>query len=172
MTLPLVVLAILTVVAGWAFGVPSDHGTRFARFLGSVFVLEEAHHGGVVAYMLMLLSIVVVLAGVVLAWYMYMTTPVRSETIGQARTPLHAFLLNAWYVDWLYDRAIVRPYFAVCAFLAHFDVLVIDGLVNLTGRIVQLWAAGSRRLQTGYVVNYALTMLAGAVALVGFLLAR
>ena len=172
MTLPLVVLAILTVVAGWAFGVPSDHGTRFARFLGSVFPLDEAHHGGVVAYMLMLLSIVVVLAGVVLAWYMYMTTPVRPETIGQARTPLHAFLLNAWYVDWLYDRAIVRPYFALCAFLAHFDVLVIDGLVNLTGRIVQLWSAGSRRLQTGYVVNYALTMLAGAVALVGFLLAR
>jgi len=91
---------------------------------------------------------------------------------GRARTPLHAFLLNAWYFDWLYDRAIVRPYFALCAFLLRFDLGVIDGLVNLTGRIVQAWAAGSRRVQTGYVVNYALTMLAGAVALVGFLLAR
>ena len=172
MTGPLVVLAILTVVAGWAFGVPSDHGTRFARFLGSVFPVDEVHHGGVIAYMLMLLSIVIVLAGVVLAWYMYMTTPLRPESLGRARTPLHAFLSNAWYVDWLYDRAIVRPYFALCAFLASFDVIVIDGVVNLTGRIVQLWSAGARRLQTGYVVNYALTMLAGAVALVGFLLAR
>jgi len=172
MTAPLVVLAILTLVAGWAFGVPSDEGTRFARFLAPVFALEEAHHGGVVAYLLVLLSIVVVLAGIVLAWYMYMTMPVRAEAIGQARTPLRAFLANAWYFDSLYDRALVRPYFALCAFFARFDVLVIDGLVNLTGWIVQAWSASSRRLQTGYVVNYALTMLAGAVALVGFLLAR
>jgi NADH-quinone oxidoreductase subunit L len=172
MTLPLVVLAILTVVAGWALGVPSDDGTRFARFLAPVFPVAEAVHGGVAAYMLVVLSVVVVAAGVVLAWYMYMTTPVRPDTIGQARTPVHAFLLNAWYFDWLYDRAIVRPYFALCAFLARFDLRVIDGLVNLTGRVVQAWSAGSRRVQTGYVVNYALTMLAGAVVLVGFLLAR
>jgi NADH-quinone oxidoreductase subunit L len=172
MTLPLVVLAVLTVVAGWALGVPSDHGTRFARLLGAVFPVEEAHHGGVIAYMLMLLNIVIAGAGIVLAWYLYMSTPVRSDSIGRARTPLQAALLNAWYVDWLYDRAIVRPYFALCAFLARFDLLVIDGVVNLTGRAVVAWAAGFRRLQTGYVVNYALTMLAGAVAIVGLLLAR
>jgi NADH-quinone oxidoreductase subunit L len=172
MTVPLVVLAVLTVVAGWALGVPSDHGTRFARFLAPVFPVEDAHHGGVVAYMLMLLSVVVVVAGIVLAWYMYITTPARPETMGQARTPLHAFLSNAWYFDWFYDRAIVRPYFALCAFLARFDLAVIDGLVNLAGRTVVAWAGGVRRLQTGYVVNYALTMLAGAVALVGFLLTR
>jgi NADH-quinone oxidoreductase subunit L len=172
MTLPLVVLAVLTVVAGWALGVPSDHGTRFARLLGAVFPVEEAHHGGVIAYMLMLLNIVIAGAGIVLAWYLYMSTPVRSDSIGRARTPLQAALLNAWYVDWLYDRAIVRPYFALCAVLARFDLLVIDGVVNLTGRVVVAWAAGFRRLQTGYVVNYALTMLAGAVVLVGFLLSR
>jgi NADH-quinone oxidoreductase subunit L len=172
MTLPLLVLAILTVVAGWAVGIPSDQGTRFARFLAPVFPLEEGAHDGVAGIMLVIFSVVVVAAGVVLAWYMYMTTPVRPETIGQPRTPLHAFLLNAWYFDWLYDRALVRPFFAVYAFCARFDLGVIDGLVNLTGRLVQIWSFGSRRLQTGYVVNYALTMLAGAVALVGFLLAR
>ena len=56
-------------------------------------------------------------AGIVLAWYLYMSTPVRPETIGRARTPLHAFLLNAWYFDRLYDRLIVQPYFALCALL-------------------------------------------------------
>jgi NADH-quinone oxidoreductase subunit L len=172
MTLPLAVLAVLTVVAGWAVGVPSEHGTRFARFLAPVFPLGEGGHGGVTAYMLLILSVVVVAAGIVLAWYMYMTTLVRPETIGRARTPLHAFLLNAWYFDWLYDRAIVRPLVAVYTFSARFDLGVIDGLVNLMGRIVVAWSAGSRRVQTGYVANYALTMLAGAVALVGFLLAR
>jgi NADH-quinone oxidoreductase subunit L len=172
MTLPLLILAILTVIAGWAFGIPSDDGTRFARFLAPVFPLEPGAHAGAAGIMLVVLSAVIVAAGVVLAWYMYMTTPVRPETIGQPRTPLHAFLLNAWYVDWFYDRAFVRPFFALCAFFARFDLVVIDGLVNLTGRLVQGWSVASRRLQTGYVVNYALTMLAGAVALVGYLLTR
>jgi NADH-quinone oxidoreductase subunit L len=171
MTIPLVVLAILTVVAGWALGLPSD-GTRFARFLAPVFPLPAGGHGGIAAYMLLILSVVVVAAGVVLAGYMYMATPVRPETIGRARTPLHAFLLHAWYFDRFYDHVIVRPYFALCAFFARFDLGVIDGIVNLAGRIVVWWSAGTRRIQTGYVVNYALTMAAGAVALVGYLLTR
>jgi NADH-quinone oxidoreductase subunit L len=171
MTIPLVVLAILTGVAGWALGLPSEHGRRLARFLAPVFPIAEPH-GGVAAYMLVLLSFVVVLAGFSLAWYMYVSTPVRPETIGRARTPLHAFLLHAWYFDRFYDHVIVRPYFALCAFFARFDLGVIDGIVNLTGRIVVQWSAGTRRIQTGYVVNYALTMAAGAVALVSFLLTR
>jgi hypothetical protein len=44
--------------------------------------------------------------------------------------------------------------------------------VNAIGRAVLGWSAGFRRLQTGYVVNYALTMLVGAVLMVGFLLTR
>ena len=103
---------------------------------------------------------------------MYMMAPVRPETIGRAENPLRAFLLNAWYVDWLYDRVFVRPLVALYRFLARFDLGVIDGIVNLTGRLVVAWSAGARRVQTGYVVNYALTMLAGAVVLVSFLLAR
>jgi NADH-quinone oxidoreductase subunit L len=172
MTWPLIVLAILTVVAGWAVGVPSEHGTRFARFLAPVFPMEEAHHGGVAAYILLVLSVVVVSAGVVLAWYMYMTRAVRPEEIGRASTPVHALLLNAWYVDWLYDRAFVRPLLALYHALTRFDLGVIDGLVNLTGRLVVGWSAATRRVQTGYIVNYALTMAAGAVVLVAFLLAR
>jgi len=172
MTVPLVVLAVLTVIAGWAVGVPSDHGTRFARFLAPVFPLHEAHHGGIAAYLLLVLSVIVVTAGIVLAWYLYMATPVRPERIGRAKTPVHALLLNAWYVDWLYDRAIVRPLLALYGLLARFDLGVIDGIVNLTGRLVVACSAGARRLQTGYVVNYTLTMLAGAVAIVWILLAR
>jgi NADH-quinone oxidoreductase subunit L len=102
-----------------------------------------------------------------------MATPIRPATIGQTRTPIHALLLNAYYLDWLYDRAIVRPLYALSAFLARVvDLGIIDGLVNLTGRAVLGWAAAFRRLQTGFVVNYALTMLVGAVLIVGFLLTR
>jgi NADH-quinone oxidoreductase subunit L len=68
---------------------------------------------------------------------------------------------------------IVQPLFALWRFCAGLiDQRVIDGAVNLIGRAVIGWAAGFRRLQTGYVMNYALTMLAGAVVVVAFLLAR
>lgn len=174
MTWPLIVLAVLTVVAGWAVGVPSDRGTRFAHFLAPVFpAAHEGGSGGMAAYMLLILSVVVVAAGVVLAWFMYIVTPVRPTAIGRTPTPLHALLLNAYYVDGLYDRAVVRPLLALSVFLARVvDLGIIDGLVNLTGRAVLAWAAAFRRLQTGYVVNYALTMLVGAVLVVGYLLTR
>lgn len=173
MTVPLVVLAALTIVAGWALGVPAEEGTRFQRLLSPVFALHEAEHGGVTAIMLLVLSVIVVLAGVLLAWFVYGAGPVRAEEIGRPRNVVHRLLLNAWYVDALYDRTIVRPLLALSEFLARlFDTRVIDGAVNGVGRAVAAWAQSLRRLQTGYVVNYALTMLAGAVAIVGFLLAR
>ena len=173
MTVPLVVLAVLTVIAGWALGVPSEQGTRFERLLAPVFVLHAGEHGGGTAIMLLVLSVIVVFAGILLAWFIYGAAPVRAEEIGRPRTVVHRVLLNAWYVDWLYDRAIVRPLFALSDFLARlFDTRVVDGAVNGLGRAVVAWAQSLRRLQTGYVVNYALTMLAGAVAIVGFLLAR
>ncbi|MEK7700788.1 MAG: proton-conducting transporter membrane subunit, partial [candidate division NC10 bacterium] len=173
MTLPLAMLALLTVVTGLALGIPSEHGTRFARFLAPVFPVPAGDHGGFAAYMLLVLSVVVVAAGITLAWFMYLSTPVRAGAIGRPRTPLHALLLNAYYVDRLYDLAIVRPLFSLSVFLARaFDLGVIDGLVNGLGRAVVAWAAGMRRLQTGFIVNYALTMLAGAVLVLAFLLSR
>jgi NADH-quinone oxidoreductase subunit L len=173
MTVPLLVLAGLTIIAGWILGVPSDEGTRFQRLLASVFPIHAGDHGGVTGIMLLVLSVIVAFAGILLAWFMYGATPVRADAVGQPRTVIHRLLLNAWYVDWIYDRVIVRPLFALSEVLAHvFDARVVDGAVNGLGRAVVAWAASLRRLQTGYVVNYALTMLAGAVAIVGFLLAR
>jgi NADH-quinone oxidoreductase subunit L len=173
MTLPLIVLAVLTVVAGWAVGVPSEHGTRFAHFLAPVLPAPEVAHGGISAYLVLILSVVVVTAGIALAWSRYVARPVRPDVIGHPRTVVHRLLLNAYYVDWLYDRAIVRPLYALSRVCARvIDLGLIDGAVNLTGRAVLGWAASLRRLQTGYTVNYALTMLAGAVVLVGFLLSR
>jgi NADH-quinone oxidoreductase subunit L len=172
MTLPLIVLASLTVVSGWAVGVPSEHGTRFERFLAPVFPVHDAAHGGVAGVVLLVLSVLVVLAAITLAWFMYMAAPVKADTLGRPRTAVHALLLNAWYVDWLYDRLLVKPLFALSALLARADLSVVDGIVNGIGRGVVAWAGALRRAQTGYVVNYALTMLVGAVVLAGFLLTR
>jgi NADH-quinone oxidoreductase subunit L len=172
MTVPLVALAVLTLVAGWLVGIrsPSEGSTPFARYLAPVFPLHEAEHGGV---MLLALSFVVVGAGFGIAVTLYRSSALRIESVGQPRTPLHALLLNAWYVDRLYDTVIVQPLYRLSVFSARvIDQGMIDGVVNLAGRAVVGWAGAMRRLETGYIVNYALTMLVGAVVVVGFLLVR
>ncbi len=173
MTGPLGVLALLTSVAGLAVGVPSAEGTRFARFLAPVFSLPPSETSGVVTLVLAVLSLAVAAAGITLAWFLYLAAPVRADTIGHPRTWIQRFLLEAWYFDWLYDRVVVQPLLALSRFLARaVDLGMIDGVVNGIGRAMAGGAARVRRVQTGYVMNYALTMLVGAVALVGFLLIR
>jgi NADH-quinone oxidoreductase subunit L len=173
MTVPLMVLAVLTVVAGLVVGIPSAHGTAFARFLSPVLPFEEAEHSAGVAFSLLVLSSVVAIAGVALAWVVYGRTPARAASIGVARNPVHQLLLRKYYVDELYDRAFVRPIYCLSLWLARVvDPEVIDGAVNGVASLVTAWARGLRRLQTGFVMNYALGVLLGAVAMIAYLLAR
>ncbi|HXJ84907.1 MAG TPA: NADH-quinone oxidoreductase subunit L [Candidatus Methylomirabilis sp.] len=172
MTVPLIVLAGLTVVAG-VIGLPSDEGTAFARFLVPVLPGHGSEGVGTTALTLMVFSALVAVAGVVLAWLMYGRRPVRAETIGVATNPVHRLLLNKYYVDELYDAVIVRPLFRVCEWCARaFDHAVIDGIVNGVASVVTAWALGMRRIQTGFVMNYALGILIGAVAAVAYFLVR
>ena len=173
MTLPLVVLAILTAVAGLAVGIPSSQGTAFAHFLAPVLPLEEAEHSAGVAFSLLVLSALVAIAGVALAWIVYGRTPVRAASIGVARNPVHKLLIEKYYVDEIYDALFVKPIYHVSQWLARvFDPGFIDGIVNGVATLVAGWARGLRRVQTGFVMNYALGILLGAVAVVAYLLAR
>ncbi len=174
MTVPLGVLALLTAVAGVAVGIPSAHGTAFARFLGPVFPLaEEAGPGGLSALTLLVLSVIAAVAGVLLAWLIYDSPPVNVEAIGRPRNWFHALLLNKYYVDEVYDFLFVRPLVRLAGFCARvLDLGFVDGIVNGVGRLVVGWARGMRLVQTGYVMNYALAMLLGAVVIVAFFLSR
>jgi len=173
MTVPLIVLAALTWVAGLALGVPSAHGTAFARFLAPVLPIHETGQGGGVAFALAIFSALVAIGGVLLAWVMYGLRPVRGEAIGVARNPVHALLLKKYYVDELYDAVFVQPLIRLSQWCARaFDLAVIDGIVNGVARLVVAWAAGMRRIQTGFVMNYALGILVGAVAVIAFFLSR
>jgi NADH-quinone oxidoreductase subunit L len=169
MTVPLIVLAVLTAVSGLWLGVETSEGTPFARFLAPVFPVAAATHDLIVPA----LSVVAAVAGVLLAWVMYGRRPVRADDIGHPKNALHALLLNKYYVDEIYDALIVMPIYRVCQWCARtFDLGVIDGAVNGMGRAVIASAQGLRRLQTGFVMNYALTMLVGAVAIVAYLISR
>jgi NADH-quinone oxidoreductase subunit L len=169
MTGPLVLLALLTIVAGFVFGLPFGE-TQLAYWLAAVFSPHEGEHSKIVP----LLSVVVVVAGFAGALQRYKLTPVKPERVGEPRTAFRRLLLNAYYVDAIYDRLIVQPLYVLSSVgLARaFDLGLIDGIVNGLGRVVVAAGAVLRRVQTGYAVNYALTMLAGAVVLVAFLLAR
>jgi NADH-quinone oxidoreductase subunit L len=174
MTWPLGVLALLTAVAGVAVGIPSPHGTAFARFLSPVFPLvEEAGHGGLSALTLLILSVIAAVAGVLLAWLIYDSRPVKAEAIGRPRNWLHALVLNKYYVDEMYDALFVRPLLRLAGFCARvLDLGFVDGIVNGVGRLVVGWARSMRLVQTGYVMNYALATLLGAVVMIAFLLSR
>src|SRR5262245_14313425 len=173
MVWPLVILAILTAGAGVAVGIPAEEGSPFHQFLQPVFAERPPHHGRMVALVLIVLAVMVSVAGLVLAAVMYWSSTARGSSLGDERRVLPRVLLNAYYVDALYDRLFVRPYFALSGFLARvFDVEVIDGLVTLVGRATLAGAGLLRKAQTGYTATYALTMLVGAVILIGFFLAR
>jgi NADH-quinone oxidoreductase subunit L len=173
MTIPLIALAVLTVVAGLAVGIPSSNGTAFAHFLSPVLPLEESEHSAAVAFSLLVLSALVAIAGVGLAWMVYGRTPVRAASIGVARNPLHKLLIDKYYVDEIYDALIVNPIYRLSLWLARvFDPGVIDGIVNGVADAVAGWSRGLRRVQTGFVMNYALGILLGAVAVVAYLMAR
>jgi NADH-quinone oxidoreductase subunit L len=138
-----------------------------------VLPLHEGAHGPASIITLAAVSVLAGLIGLATAWAMYGRQPVRADDIGVARGPLHRLVLNKYYVDEIYNALFVRPLFALCAWCARvFDLGVIDGAVNGVGRAVVAWARGLRRVQTGFVMNYALTMLLGAVAMAAFLLTR
>ena len=171
MTVPLIILGVLAAGAG-VWGLPGEHGTALGRFLAPVLAGghgAEAHHGP--AWALMAVSVVASLAGLTVAWQLYVRGRADVAKIGVPQSGLHRVLLHKYYVDELYDRAIVRPLFALSRWCAEaFDAGVIDGAVNGVAAVIARAAAGLRRYQTGFVMNYALSMLVGVVALLGWFL--
>ncbi len=168
MTVPLWILAVFAAGAGvWALPLGQS---RFAHFLAPVLPEGKAHDGAAAAA-LMAVSVLVALGGLAVAWRMYLGGGVDLAKIGVPQSAVHRVLLHKYYVDELYDRVFVQPTVRVAQWCAErFDLDVIDGAVNGVAALVQRAAGTLRRYQTGFVMNYALSMLIGVVALVGFLL--
>jgi NADH-quinone oxidoreductase subunit L len=163
---PLVVLAVMSFVAGW----PLEHG--LGEFLGRV--LPAAGHGseGEVpgAHLAEALAIVVALAGLTLAWATYQKGAVDPDRIAASWPRLYALSKNKFYVDELYSAVIVRPLLALARGSLRFDLGVIDGIVNGVADSARGWGAALARLQTGRVRDYLLFMALGLAAVLGVLL--
>ena len=170
MTMPLAVLGLLSFVVGWLVGAPPEHGL-LQGFLKPVFAgaLGTRRAEAAVPETLMLIGVSLLIAaiGIYVAWMMYMKRAWSPERLA-ARFPwLYKALLNKWYVDEIYDAAVVQPALGFGRFLWDFDGFVIDGLVNGVGHLTRFTGRGLRTTQTGVVGNYALGISLGLLVILG-----
>ena len=170
MTLPLIVLAILSVVGGF-MGIP--HMSWLEHWLEPVIPA----HGGITAgvsesmeWVLMGVSTVGALLGIAVGYNVFKDLQ-RAGLAAKRWSGIHKILENKWYIDEFYDAVLVRPIQALSNGLwKGFDVAVIDRIVLGFGRVTQWTGQATRVIQTGSIQIYALSLLVGVVATVGYLI--
>ena len=178
-TVPLILLAIPSVVIGFMTIQPMLFGEFFkdAIFIDAekhagMKILTEAFHGPV-AMALHAVSTApfwLALAGVVVAWYMYLINPAVPAAMGRALRPLVVLLENKYYMDWINENILARGARALGSGLWKVgDRTLIDGLVvNGSWKLVGMVSNWTRKLQTGYLYHYALVMILGIFLLMTY----
>ena len=176
MTVPLILLAIPSVVIGALVGLPPDSGA-IHTFLGKAIRSDLFESHGPVSssttWTFGIISSLVAVGGIFLAFTMYMRRNPNPYALGDRLHWLWTFLWHKWYFDEIYDVLFVKGtyYFAMACWA--FDRHVVDGAVNGVATVVGKSSGRLRRVQTGFVANYALAIALGAVLIVGvYLIAR
>ncbi len=152
MTLPLQVLALLSVVGGLLIGFPGvlfhlESWNLIDRFLSPLVLAAGGHeHGGEhgghalslgLEWALVFLSVAVAVAGIVLARWFYKTDPTfsRPKALAERFAFAYRLLLNKYWVDELYDATVIRGTVGAARFLWEADARVVDGAVNGTRHV-------------------------------------
>jgi len=165
MTVPLIVLAVLSAGAG-LLNTPVRLGLE--HFLEPSFEgVHQVHPpGGFTLWGLALASLVVVIIGIAIAYHRYGRGTLPNEEGGY-----WAASLDGYGVDAFYGAVIVAPGKAIATWLAmFFDLKVVDGAVNGLGSAVRSFGSTMRILQTGWVRSYAAGIVAGSLGVVLWLL--
>ena len=170
MTVPLMILAFLSLTGGW-FAFPALFGGKdyFTDFLSPVFGSGEIAGGEALHSLELTLSGVAMVAatlGLVVAWRMYSKDVKRGPETG-----LHKLLYNKYYVDEIYQAAIVGPLVWISRNILWkaVDEYTIDGAVNGIGYGVREIGDGVRHAQSGNTRSYAVWVLVGAVVVFGII---
>jgi NADH-quinone oxidoreductase subunit L len=173
-TIPLILLAIPSVYAGWAYIEPLVIGTYFGDSIAvrpehaAMATLREEWHG-IVAFIrhgLLSLPFWLAVAGIATAWYCYIVNPALPERLKRAAGPIYTLLDQKYYFDRFNDWFFAGGARAMGFFLSTVgDRSIIDGFfVNGAARVVGWTAALVRHMQSGYVYHYAFTMILGVFA--------
>jgi NADH-quinone oxidoreductase subunit L len=178
-TVPLILLAIPSVVIGFMTIEPMLHG----EFFKNVLFIDAARHPamqqlgslfhGPVAMAVHGLSTApfwLAVAGVVAAWYMYLVNPAVPAFFARVLRPLIVVLENKYFMDWINENILARGARMLGMGLwkggdrALIDGLLVNGSWQLVGRI----SAAVRWLQSGYLYHYALVMILGILVLMSY----
>jgi NADH-quinone oxidoreductase subunit L len=164
---PLCVLAV-GAFAGGIINLPWAPLNFLDRFLAPVVgaASNPLNVSAEARYIIAVISTLVALGGIAVALPIWERSAVHEEL-----EPV--VLRRAWYIDWAYSKLVDGPGTALANFSAWvFDKRIIDGAVNGVGALVRGSGQQARKLQTGYVRNYALGIAAGTVAVLGYIVFR
>jgi NADH:ubiquinone oxidoreductase subunit 5 (subunit L)/multisubunit Na+/H+ antiporter MnhA subunit len=193
MTVPLIALAVPTVLVGLPLGIlPIVGGTPILENMlayGAPVPLE--HHAGAVAWTALGLSLLIAGIGIATAFAFYFWRVLDPAAAARRLGSAYVFFKNKWYFDELYDRVFVQPVLWVGRRFADldrnvidgfldgtaratadfsrlnggFDLAAIDGAVNAVGRVTYTIGDWGRRLQTGHLRSYLMVLAVGLVVL-------
>jgi NADH-quinone oxidoreductase subunit L len=173
MTIPLIILAVLS-AAGGVIGIPEAlHGTNLlAEFMSPLFDLAHQanpsafEHGRLShseEYILMGISVTVAVVAAIVAYILYIQRQSVPQPDRNEKSGIQKLIYNKYYVDELYDSVFVKPMNTLSNALYSFGEFFIDLFVNGAARLVQLLASLVRRTQTGSTGDYVFAMALGIV---------
>lgn len=145
MTWPLIGLAFLSVCAGWVAIPWLNSGYSMFAFHG------EPHHTHA-HWDIMIISTVVAVSGIGLAWLMYMKGAISPQKLGDRFKALYTVLYNKWYFDEFYDAAVIKPVLGFARGLWTFDNGVIDWIVNAFGNFT-VWLSNVKQWFDQHIVD-------------------
>jgi NADH-quinone oxidoreductase subunit L len=180
MTVPLILLAILSAVGGWVAAPHLVGGTDyFEKFLHPVFsayapataagaesAAEASESAGIMLlHALTGWPVIIALLGLLIAWWFYIKSPDTPRKLAQSLRGPYTLILHKYYVDELYNAAIIQPLLWISTnVLWHVvDEGLIDGTVNGTARVARESGAQLREIQSGNARTYASWVVIGAV---------
>jgi len=176
MTAPLMILAVLSTIGG-LIGIPRVFN-KIEEYLHPMFTHGGAaveEHGSLgVEIGLMILSVGVAGLGIYIAGQIYLKRPQIADNLSASLKPVYQLLRKKYYVDEIYEALFVKPiHWLSESFLWKiFDVKIIDGLVNGSAKFFGSLSSVLRFTNTGVVQTYALSIIVGILAILGYLLAH
>ncbi len=173
MTVPLAILAVFAVIAGFV-GMPRVLGPNLLEgFFAPVFGEAAAAIPAGTEWLLIGASVAVGLIGIGVAYWFYIASPEIPVNLAARFSGIYKLLWNKYYVDELYNALFVEPGRRFAMFLWQvIDVQIIDGFANGLARATAAFSGALRGLQTGYARAYALMMLVGTVIVIGWMMLR
>ena len=174
-TVPLILLAVPSVIVGWIYVEPMTVGSYF----GSSIVVRPEHraiaemqagwHGveEFIRHGVLSLPFWLAIAGIVAAWYCYIVNPGLPARLQKMAGGLYTLLDNKYYADKFNDWFFAGGFRKIGTTASNVgDRTIIDGwMVNGSARLVAWTSTVMRQLQTGYIYHYALSMVAGVVVM-------